>query len=87
MSNFKGESCFVIGGVDQEWNYVKSVSRYIIEKAYWEQGIPPLKVPRLCAAACSIGENIFVFSGLVNGGEFTNSVEVLHAPSITNPGA
>ena len=62
MANFKGKTCFVIGGFNvSSCTILSSVSRYNIDKDQWEPGTPDLKVARKAAAACSLGDSVFVF--------------------------
>jgi len=63
MANYKGETCFVIGGEDEDDNILSSVARYNIAKDKWERRTPALKVARSDAAACSLGDCVFVFAG------------------------
>ena len=43
MSNSKGETCFVIGGMHEGFERpLETVSRYNIIKNQWEQGTPNL---------------------------------------------
>lgn len=78
---YKGELCFVIGGISKEDQILPSVVRYNISTDEWEEGTPALNVARASAAGCTLGDNVFVFAGS-KGQTLLNSVEWLDVTSI-----
>ena len=87
MTIYNGEICFVIGGSDSNLNPFQSVSRYNIGKDQWESGTPDLNIARKFAAACSLGDTVFVFAGCGVHREHLNSVERINVPAIASSGA
>ena len=61
-----------------------SVSRYNIRKDQWEQGTPDLIVERMYAAACTLGDSVFVFAGMDTGFQRATSVERINVPEIAS---
>jgi len=87
LTNYKGETCFVIGGCSRDHKMLGSVSRYNIGKDKWEPDTPDLNVRRKSSSACTLGDFVFVFSGRYYGGAIHNSVERINAPAIASGGA
>ena len=83
LTIYKEKTCFVIGGSKTIFNSLSSVSRYNIVKDHWEPGTPALHLKRSLAAACCIGDSIFVFAGY-DGSKHLNSVEKLNVPAIAS---
>jgi len=95
MANSKGETCFVIGGMEAGYERaLETVSRYNIIKAQWEQGTPNLHVPRYLAAACSLGDYLIVVGGIGgvdarvhwgpqdNSKRYLNSIEMINVTTL-----
>ena len=75
MTIFKNNTCFVIGGYSAVAGDISnSVSSHKIIQDYWEPGTPGLKIARMYAAACSLGDFVVVFAG-VSKGVIVNSIE------------
>lgn len=88
MTNYKGESCFVMGGFQKGATLQRNVSRYNLGKDQWELGTPALQVARRVAAACTIGDNIFIFAGYDSDNfQHLLSVEKLNVPEIVRGAA
>ncbi len=62
MTNYKGETYFLVGGWYNDSTTLSSVSRYSIGKDLWVLGTPALKVAKTGAAACTLGDSVFVFA-------------------------
>lgn len=63
IASYNGEMCFVIGGSGKDDRLLRKVSYYLFATDEWDQRTPELNVARIFAAACSVGENVFVFGG------------------------
>lgn len=63
MASFNGDKCFVIGGSGKDDRPLYKVSYYMFANDEWDHTSPDLTVARTFAAACSLGENLFVFGG------------------------
>ena len=81
-----GRICFSIGGFDESYLPISSVSRYNIIKDSWEIGTPDLQIARASASACSLGDNVFVFAGSGTDYVSLNSVERIKVSESGNSG-
>jgi hypothetical protein len=89
MANYKSKTCFVMGGraLGMIVTTLSSVSRFNIGKNKWEPGTPSLNIARSSAAACSLGNNIFIFGGTNANYKYLDSIEWIIVPDISNFGA
>ena len=63
MVSYNGDRCFVIGGSGKDERLLRKVSFYLFATDEWDHTSPELLITRTFAAACTLGENLFVFGG------------------------